>query len=94
MSSQIRPAPIAARRQAGRARYGHSAVLVVAVLTIQGCTAATPRPLAGPDPDDPYVRVPAATYRSAIGEFKSMRPSEPAVWRDQGGSDKPKKDGP
>jgi hypothetical protein len=94
MSSQIRPAPIAARRQAGHARYGHSALLVVVVLTIQGCVAATPRPLAGPDPDNPHVRVPAATYRSAIGEFKSMRPSEPAAWRDQGDSDKPKKDGP
>ena len=70
------------------------AVLVVAVLTIQGCVAAPPRPLVGPDPDDPNIRVPAATYRSAIGEFKSIRPSEPAAWRYQGGSEKPKKDGP
>jgi hypothetical protein len=50
--------------------------------------------LAGPDPDNPDVRVPAAAYRSAIGEFKGMRPAEPAAWRDQSGSDKSKKDGP
>lgn len=94
MSSRFQPAPIAAQRQARHARYGHSAVLVVAALAIQGCVAATPRPLVGPDADDPDVRVPATVYRSAIGEFKSIRPSEPAAWRNQGGSDKPKKEGP
>jgi hypothetical protein len=94
MSSQIRPAPIAARRQSGHARYGHGILLVVVALAIQGCVAAQ-RPLVGPDADDPDVRVPATVYRSAIGEFKSTRPSEPAPWRDQGGSDtsKPKADG-
>jgi len=91
MSSQIGPAPIAARRQVGRTRHGYSAVLVAVVLTIQGCVAATPRPLAGPD--NPYVRVPAAAYRSAIGEFKSIRPSAPTEWLDKSGSDKSKKDG-
>jgi hypothetical protein len=94
MSSQIGPAPIAARREGGHTRHGYSALLVAAALTIQGCVAATPRPLAGPDPDNPDVRVPAAAYRSAIGGFKGMRPAEPAAWRDQSGSDKSKKDGP
>ena len=94
MSSQIRPASIAARRQVDHARCGYSLVLIVSALVIQGCAAAPPRPLVGPDADDPSVHVPATGYRSAIGEFKSIRPSEPAAWRDQSGSDKPKKDGP
>jgi hypothetical protein len=95
MSSHFRQVPAAATRQATRAHSGRW-FLIAAALTIQGCAAAPTRPLAGPDPDDPDVRVRPVIYRSTVADFKSMQPSEPAPWRERNDSVAPpvKKDGP
>ena len=94
MSSQFWP--VAAPRQTGHTRYQRCLLLIVTTLAIQGCATAPPRPLVGPDADDPNVRVPTAVYRSAIGDFNSARPSEPTGWRERndGAAPQPKKDGP
>jgi len=96
MSSHIRPVPDAASRQAGHTRCQFSLLLIAVALSIQGCAMAPARPVVGPDAADPNVRVPTAVYRSAIGDFNSARPSEPAPWRarDDGTTPQPKKDGP
>ncbi len=56
------------------------AVLALALL-VQGCAA--PIPLAGPNPADPGVRVPAVAYRPSMGKYPSQRPVEPSGWREQ-----------
>ena len=93
MSSQFRP--VAATRQAGHMRYQRCLLLIV-TLAIQGCATAPPRPLVGSDAADPEARVPATVYRSALGDFRGARPSEPAGWyeRNDGAAPQPKKDGP
>lgn len=59
------------------------AVLFFGTLTaLVGC-ATPPRPFAGPDPSDPEVRVPAATYRTALSGYTSQRPVGPAPWRER-----------
>ena len=95
MSSHIRPVPDAGSRQAGT-RCQFSLLMIATALSIQGCATAPPRPVVGPDAADPNVRVPSAVYRSAIGDFSSARPSEPAPWRarDDGTTPQLKKDGP
>jgi hypothetical protein len=95
MSSHFRPVPVAAMRLARRTRCQRCFLLIAIALSIQGCAPA-PRPLVGPDAADPNVRVPTTVYRSAIGDFKTARPSEPAPWRerDGGNTPQPKKDGP
>jgi hypothetical protein len=51
---------------------------------LAACSAAPPpTPLAGADPADPSVRVPAASYRSPIGPYASQRPVEPKPWIEQ-----------
>jgi hypothetical protein len=60
-------------------------------LLVTACTATT-RPVAGADPSDPTVRVPAATYRSVVGGYLSRRPAEPAPWREQNQRVAPKTD--
>ncbi|HXF87509.1 MAG TPA: hypothetical protein VNK48_04030 [Xanthobacteraceae bacterium] len=54
--------------------------------------AATTRPIAGADPSDPTVRVPALTYRPVVGGYVSRRPVEPASWREQNERLAPKTD--
>jgi hypothetical protein len=95
MSSHFPPVPIAATRQADHTR-GCRWLLFAIALTVQGCAATPPRPLVGPDAADPDVRVPPAIYRSALGDFSNVRPSEPVPWsnRDGSGPQQPKKDGP
>jgi hypothetical protein len=54
----------------------------VALLT--ACSAAPPpAPLTGAHPADPGVRVPPASYRSALGDYRSQRPVEPKPWVEQ-----------
>lgn len=95
MSSLLRPFPAAATRQVAKTR-SRRCLLIAAALTIQGCATAPPQPLVGPDAADPDVRVSATVYRSALGDFRSARPSEPAGWRERndGAAPQPKKDGP
>jgi hypothetical protein len=96
MSSHFRPLPEAAARQVLRARGGCRPVLIAAALVLSGCAAAPSRPLTGPDPADPGVRVPAVVYHPAPDEFAGARPSEPAPWRapDSGTAPPAKKSGP
>ena len=70
MSSLFRLAAVAAKRHIGHSRYNWFLV-IVAALIIQGCAATPQRPLTGPDPADPDVRVPATGYRSALRDFHS-----------------------
>jgi hypothetical protein len=95
MSSHFRLVPVAATRPPDRARGPRLAALTLAALIVRGCTAA-PTPFAGPDPADPHVRVPAVTYRSALRDYSSARPSEPKPWiqREGGAAPQPKKDAP
>jgi len=95
MSSRFRPVPVAATRPPRRALGPSLAVLILAALIVQGCTAP-PRPLVGTDAADPEVRVPATVYRSALRDFSNARPSEPKSWgeRNDGVAPQPKKDGP
>jgi hypothetical protein len=52
-------------------------------LLAAGCLALPERRFAGPDPSDPKARVPAAAFRSTMGEYTSQRPVDPAPWRRQ-----------
>ena len=58
----------------------HAAALLTALSTIAGC-AAPSRPLAGPDPSNPEIRVPTTGYHSAFGSFTSKRPIDPTDWK-------------
>lgn len=60
-------------------------VICVALLCLPhaACLSAPGVPTAGPDPSDPKVRVPAATYRSVLDGYTRQRPVEPAPWREQ-----------
>jgi len=42
-----------------------------------------PVPFMGPDPADPYVPVPSASYRSVIAPYVSLRPAKPGNWQQQ-----------
>ena len=75
MSPNLRWAWVTATR---RAKY--CALLTLAALAIQGCTATPQRPLVGPDPADPDVRVPAISYRSALRDRQGVQPTEPSPW--------------
>jgi hypothetical protein len=52
-------------------------------LTVGGCLPAAERPFSGPDPSDPSVRVQALGYRPVLGGYVSLRPVEPASWRER-----------
>jgi hypothetical protein len=69
------------RARAVRAVRGVS-VAVLCVLA-SPCFAAPKRPAAGPDPSDPNVRVPSATYRPVVSGYRSQRPVEPLPWRER-----------
>jgi len=94
--SRVRTLPEAAARQAMPARGGWRLALIAAALVLSGCAAAPSRPLTGPNPADPDVRVPAAVYHPTRDEFGGARPSEPAPWRapDDGAGSPAKKSGP
>lgn len=68
------------RQSANLFRRSFRAVIVVGGLTAAaGCTA-TSRPIVGPDPSDPSVRIPTVAYRSTLGAYRSQRPVEPGDW--------------
>jgi hypothetical protein len=60
---------------------GRLAVALLLAVLAHGCTGLPPAPVAGPDPSDPRVRTPSATYSSPFGSYVSRRPVEPASWR-------------
>ncbi|HZP70975.1 MAG TPA: hypothetical protein VFB29_13610 [Pseudolabrys sp.] len=68
-------------------RPARHALLLTTCLIASGCTAAPPA--AGPDPADPDIRVPAATYRSSLREFRRAEPKEPAPWTSRGENGQP-----
>lgn len=79
-------------RSAGLLRRGKAllsgssgALLAVACgLLVASCSSASqPASMGGPDPADPKVRVPAATYRSLVAPYAAQRPVEPLPWREQ-----------
>jgi hypothetical protein len=49
----------------------------------RACGALPPVPFLGPEPSDPYVRVPAASYQSVVGPYVSLRPTKPGNWKPQ-----------
>lgn len=53
-----------------------------AAITLGGCAAPMAAPV-GADPADPTVPVAAASYRSTIAPYDSLRPAAPARWREQ-----------
>ncbi len=57
-------------------------VLFAAAALLAAC-AEGPEHFAGPSPADPSVRVAATTYQPVIVPYKSMRPAQPAPWRQQ-----------
>ena len=65
------------------ARTVPAAGAVLLCLLTAACFSPPERPMAGPDPSDPRVHVPAATYRPVLGGYVSQRPVEPAPWREQ-----------
>jgi hypothetical protein len=66
-----------------RARW-RALALGGAVALLTACSAAPPpAPVAGAHPADPGVRVPPASYRSALGDYRTQRPVEPKPWAEQ-----------
>jgi hypothetical protein len=63
-----------------RAAFG---ALAVAALLMQGCAAAPPQPVAGPDPSNAHSVVPRARYQPAITGASGLRPVTPRDWREQ-----------
>ncbi len=53
---------------------------VLFAVLLSGCSGAGRSLVAGPDPSDPAVPVPAATYRSSTVSYASQRPVAPAPW--------------
>lgn len=58
-------------------------VSAVAALLLAGCSTQLPSPVAGRDPNDPSVSVPAVRYRSVTAGTADYRPVEPKPWLDQ-----------
>jgi len=57
-------------------------IAIALALVAAACTPLS-YPVAGADPSDPSVPVPAARYRSALGAYEKQRPVEPGSWREQ-----------
>ena len=64
-------------------RWMWLAVLAALALLVEACTPPPPAPMAGPDPANPHMRVPAVAYRSVVGPYESRRPVEPQPWQGQ-----------
>ncbi len=64
-------------------RFGKLASIPVLAAAAHGCAATPISPFPGPDPSDASLRVPAVSYRPAIGPFASQRPVEPGQWKKQ-----------
>jgi len=76
---------VALVRRAVRIHSTPLTTIAVAAATAlaSACSAERPVPLAGPDPSDPRARTPAASYRSTVAPYESLRPVEPAPWHEQ-----------
>jgi hypothetical protein len=59
------------------------AAILVAALTMPGCTAPPAAPVVGPDPSDPSARAPAVDYRSTTAPYTSRRPADPGASQEQ-----------
>ncbi len=79
MSPLFRPVCTAALRHVHGSRVLRRALLLATSLIVSGCAAA-PLSAAGPDPADPDVRVPPATYRSSLRDFRRIELAEPPPW--------------
>jgi hypothetical protein len=80
MSVQSRSRSAAFARQRGALRLAGIGLLAALAA---GCSAVIASPHSRPDPSDPSVRVPPASYRSTIAGYASQRPVEPRSWREQ-----------
>ena len=85
MSSQFW-ARFAAIGMAGARRFTFSSVIpasaiALAIMAAGGAPAAARS--AGADPADPAARTAGVGYRSTIAPYTSMRPSQPAPWRER-----------
>jgi hypothetical protein len=80
--ARTRAAVVARRTAVPRYRWGSLSALMSVALLAAACAPAPPVPLAGPDPADPYARVPGVAYRSSVAPYVSRRPVEPSAWQD------------
>ena len=71
------------RMRTARSRAPVAAALMALLPLLAGCLAAPVPPLAGADPAEPDVKVPAVSYSPVLGRYVSRRPIEPAPWREQ-----------
>jgi hypothetical protein len=86
MFAHFRMRPARAGVRGTRSIPGRWRVLRLACVAawLSACSGAPPpAPLAGADPADPSARVPAAAYRSTLGDYRSQRPVEPKPWTEQ-----------
>ena len=80
----VRPGAVRLRGTSPFREAFRALLLFTCAVVVSACSAAPPPPpLAGADPADPASRVPAASYRSAIGPYASQRPVEPKPWIEQ-----------
>ena len=69
-------------------------LLCFALMLGRACGAPPPAPFLGPEPSDPYVRVPALSYQSVIAPYVSLRPAKPGNWKQQNESVAPQSAAP
>jgi hypothetical protein len=58
------------------------AIAIALALLLAACKPVA-APIAGPDPVDPYARIPAVRHQPVLGAYVSRRPVEPGPWREQ-----------
>jgi hypothetical protein len=58
-------------------------LLAIALTLLVAACKPVSMPLAGADPSDPSVPVPATRYQSSLGAYESRRPVAPSSWREQ-----------
>jgi hypothetical protein len=69
-------------------------LLCFAFVLGRACGAPPPVPLLGPEPSNPYVRVPPVSYQSVIAPYVSLRPAKPGNWQQQNQSVAPQGEAP
>lgn len=60
----------------------HWPLLAIATLALSGCVPVTTQ-VATADPADPAAKTARVGYRSTVGPYTSLRPVEPAPWRER-----------
>lgn len=83
------PAFLRRRRAAFPRRRSQVHLLCFGLLLGRACGALPPVPFLGPEPSDPYVRVPAVSYQSVVEPYVSLRPAKPQNWKQQNESAAP-----